>query len=151
MACGAQTRRGGSAWTSNISGGGTITGTTQVGSGEPRDPVLIALIEVVRELSAMIGESEETTRGAVDTIISKLGEDDTLVKQAKSNSETQFEESPDLHVGTDEAVLAAGDVVSRFSEVIFSGDETSERARHLIARAFYRTQNLVSPPSTDSN
>ena len=135
----------------DISGGGTITGTAQVGSGEPRDPVLIALIEVVRELSAMIGESEETMRGAVDTIISKLGEDNTLVKQAKSNSETQFEESPDLHAGTDEAVLAAGDVLSRFGEVIFSGDETAERARHLIARAFYRTQNLESPPWTDSN
>lgn len=99
----------------------------------------------------MIGESEETTHGAVSTILSKLGEDETLVRQTRSNSESQFEESPDLQSGTDDAVLGAGDVLSRVSEIIFAGDADSERARQLIARAFYRTQNCESPPSTDSN
>ena len=99
----------------------------------------------MRELSALIGESEETTRGAVATIVSKLGEDETLVTQARTNSESQFGESPDLHAGTNDAVLAAGDVLSRFSEVIFSGDETAQRARDLIARAFHRLQNGEQP------
>ncbi|SEE79048.1 type I restriction enzyme, R subunit [Arthrobacter alpinus] len=125
----------------DISAGGTVTGASAVASAEARDPNMVALLEVVRELSALIGESEQTTSGAVATIMSKLGEDETLVKQARTNSESQFEESPDLHAGTDDAVLAAGDVLSRFSEVIFAGNEASERARHLIARAFYRTQN----------
>ncbi|MFC7463894.1 type I restriction endonuclease subunit R [Brachybacterium sp. GCM10030252] len=128
----------------DISGGGEITGASQPGSAEPRDPKMVALIEVVRELSAMLGESEETTRGAVETIISKLGEDPTLVKQAQSNSETQFEESPDLQASTDEAVLAAGDVLGRVSEVIFAGDADAERARQLIARAFYRSRNIAA-------
>ena len=57
---------------------------------------MVALLEVIRELSAMLGESEESTQGAVSTILAKLGEDETLVQQAKSNSESQFEESPDL-------------------------------------------------------
>lgn len=126
----------------DISAGGAITGSNQPGSGEPRDPNMVALLDVVRELSAMLGESEETARGAVTTIISKLGEDETLVRQAKSNSESQFEESPDLHSGTDEAVLGAGDVLSRVSEIIFAGDANSERARQLIARAFYRSQQI---------
>lgn len=62
------------------------------------------------------------------------------MQQAKSNSESQFEESPDLQVSTDEAVLGAGDVMSRVSEIIFAGDANAERARQLIARAFYRSQ-----------
>ena len=102
-----------------------------------------ALLAVVRELSAMIGESEATTEGAVATIVSKLGEDETLVKQAHSNSETQFEESPDLQMRTDWALLAAGEVFSGLSEVVFAGDADSERARQLIGRAFYRAQNRV--------
>ena len=126
----------------DISGGGEITGPKKQGSGVPRDPKIVALLDVVRELSAMLGESEETTHGAVSTIISKLSEDETLVRQAKSNSESQFEESPDLHSGTDEAVLGAGDVLGRFSEIIFAGDANSERARQLIARAFYRSQQI---------
>lgn len=129
----------------DISAGGSITGTSQSGSGEPRDPNMVALLEVVRELSAMLGESEATTSGAVATIMSKLGEDGTLVKQARTNSASQFEESPDLRAGTDDAVLAAGDVLSRFGEVIFSGDEASERARHLIAQGFHRVQNFGLP------
>src|SRR5699024_10690581 len=126
----------------DISAGGAITGSNQPGSGEPRDPNMVALLDVVRELSAMLGEPEETARGAVTTIISKLGEDETLVRQAKSNSESQFEESPDLHSGTDEAVLGAGDVLSRVSEIIFAGDANSERARQRSARAFYRSQQI---------
>lgn len=124
----------------DISAGGVVTGTTAVASGEPRDPKMVALLEVVRELSTMLDESEETTHGAVSTILAKLGEDETLVQQAKSNSESQFEESPDLQVSTDEAVLGAGDVLSRVSEIIFAGDANAERARQLIARAFYRSQ-----------
>ncbi|MGP9725210.1 type I restriction enzyme subunit R domain-containing protein, partial [Corynebacterium sp. AOP40-9SA-29] len=124
----------------DISAGAVVTGTTAVASGEPRDPKMVALLEVVRELSTMLGESEETTHGAVSTILSKLGEDEILVQQAKSNSESQFEESPDLHASTDEAVLGAGDVMSRVSELIFAGDSDAERARLLIARAFYRSQ-----------
>lgn len=135
----------------DISAGGEITGASQPGSGEPRDPKMVALLQVVQELSAMIGESEETTQGAVSTILSKLGEDETLVRQARSNSESQFEESPDLQSGTDDAVLGAGDVLSRVGEIIFAGDANSERARQLIAKAFYRSQNRESPPSTDSN
>lgn len=131
----------------DISAGGTVTGASAVASAEPRDPNMVALLEVVRELSALLGESEETTSGAVATIMSMLGEDETLVKQAHTNSESQFEESPDLHAGTDDAVLAAGDVLSRFSEVIFSGDEASERARHLIAKAFYRSQKFDLNPT----
>lgn len=124
----------------DISAGGVVTGTTAVASGEPRDPKMVALLEVVRELSTMLGESEETTHGAVSTILAKLGEDETLVQQAKSNSESQFEESPDLQASTDEAVLSAGDVLSRVSEIIFAGDVNADRARQLIARAFYRAQ-----------
>lgn len=131
----------------DISAGGEITGTTAVGSGEPRDPKLVALLEVVRELSTMLGESEETTQGAVSTILSKLGEDETLVQQAKSNSESQFEESPDLQAGTDEAVLGAGDVLSRVSEIIFAGDANAERARQLIGRAFYHSQRVDLHPA----
>ncbi|MGO1665202.1 MAG: type I restriction endonuclease subunit R [Micrococcaceae bacterium] len=123
-----------------LSAGRVITGASAVASGEPRDPKMVALLEVVRELSTMLGESEETTHGAVSTILAKLGEDETLVQQAKSNSESQFEESPDLQAGTDEAVLGAGDVLSRVSEIIFAGDANAERARQLIARAFYRAQ-----------
>ncbi|WP_312804003.1 type I restriction endonuclease subunit R [Corynebacterium variabile] len=124
----------------DISAGGVVTGVSAVASGEPRDPRMVALLEVVRELSTMLGESEETTHGAVSTILAKLGEDEILVQQAKSNSESQFEESPDLHASTDEAVLGAGDVLSRVSEIIFAGDANAERARQLIARAFYRSQ-----------
>lgn len=124
----------------DISAGGVVTGVSAVASGEPRDPKMVALLEVVRELSTMFGESEETTHGVVSTILSKLGEDEVLVQQAKSNSESQFEESPDLQASTDEAVLGAGDVLSRVSEVIFAGDADAERARQLIARAFYRSQ-----------
>ncbi|MGO1736966.1 MAG: type I restriction endonuclease subunit R [Leucobacter sp.] len=133
----------------DISAGGSITGSSAVASAEPRDPNIVALLEIVRELSALIGESEETTRGAVATIVSKLGEDETLVKQARTNSESQFGESPDLHAGTDDAVLAAGDVLNRFSEVIFSGDETAQRSRDLIARAFHRLQNAEQPVTVD--
>ena len=124
----------------DISAGGVVTGASAVASGEPRDPKMVALLEVVRELSTMLGESEETTHGAVSTILAKLGEDEILVQQAKSNSESQFEESPDLQASTDEAVLGAGDVLSRVSEIIFAGDANAERARQLIARAFYRSQ-----------
>ena len=124
----------------DISGGGIVTGTTAVATGEPRDSKRVALLEVVRELSNMLGESEETTEGALATIIAKLGEDKTLVRQAHSNSQSQFEESPDLQAGTDEAVLGAGDVLGRFGEIIFAGDRHAERARQLIGRAFYRAQ-----------
>lgn len=131
----------------DISAGGTVTGASAVASAEPRDPNMVALLEVVRELSAMIGESEETTQGAVATILAKLGEDEILVQQAQSNSESQFEESPDLQAGTDEAVLGAGDVLSRFSEIVFAGDAHAERARQLIGRAFYKSQRFDLHPT----
>ncbi|WP_129360322.1 type I restriction endonuclease subunit R [Rothia uropygioeca] len=135
----------------DISGGGIVTGTTAVATGEPRDSKRVALLEVVRELSNMLGESEETTEGALATIIAKLGEDETLVRQAHSNSQSQFEESPDLQAGTDEAVLGAGDVLGRFGEIIFAGDRHAERARQLIGRAFYRSQTEGNPPQGDSD
>lgn len=83
-----------------------LRGMTQVGSGQKRDPKMVALQEVLDRLNELFGADEFTAsqpesflRGLLDRML----ENKDLVQQARVNSVKQFAESLDF----DEAVVDA--------------------------------------------
>jgi len=83
-----------------------LSGVTAAGSGEKRDPKMVAFQQVLDRLNDLFG-SEDFTQSQkvsfVEALLATLLADAALVQQAKVNSAKQFTESPDF----DEAVIGA--------------------------------------------
>lgn len=83
-----------------------LTGMTEAGSGEKKDPKMVALQEVINRLNDLFGAEEFTAsqpESFVRGLLDRMLENEALLQQARANSIRQFAESPDF----DEAVVDA--------------------------------------------
>lgn len=83
-----------------------LSGMTAAGSGEKRDPKMVAFQQVLDRLNDLFGSEGFTGNQRVsflEALLRTLLDDEALVQQAKVNSAKQFIESPDF----DDAVTGA--------------------------------------------
>ena len=83
-----------------------LSGVTAAGSGEKRDPKMVAFQQVLDRLNDLFGSEDFTESQKVsflEALLRTLLDDVSLVQQAKVNSPRQFVESPDF----DDAVTGA--------------------------------------------
>lgn len=116
-----------------------LGGITAVGSGQVRDPQLVLFQAVIDRLNELFGEGLTTSqkemfvRGLVDT----LGSHDTLVRQARANTEKQFLESPDLREGVVDAVAENDDANKIMADVFFGESDVQIELTRLVGKLLY--------------
>ncbi len=100
-----------------------LHGLTAAGSGEKRDPTMVAFQAVLDRLNDLFG-SEDFTEGQkvsfLQALLRTLLDDPDLVQQAKVNTATQFVESPDFDHAVTGAVADNQGAHHKMSEYFFT-------------------------------
>ncbi|MUM02608.1 type I restriction endonuclease subunit R [Mycolicibacterium sp. CBMA 334] len=118
-----------------------LTGITAAGSGEKRDPKMVAFQQVLDRLNDLFGSEDFTESQRVsflEALLRTLLEDHALVQQAKVNSAKQFVESPDFDDAVTGAVADNQGAHDKMSDYFFTN---APRRSHLIsdiAKWFYQ-------------
>ena len=118
-----------------------LSGLTAAGSGEKRDPTMVAFQQVLDRLNDLFGSedfSQTQKVSFIESLLQTLLADSDLVQQAKVNTARQFTESPDFEFAVTGAVADNHGAHQKMSDYFFS--DTPGRARLLsdIAKWFYR-------------
>ena len=116
-----------------------LHGVTAAGSGEKRDPTMVAFHQVLDRLNDLFG-SEDFTEGQkvsfLQALLHTLLDDAALVQQAKVNSPTQFVESPDFDEAVNIAVADNQGAHQKMSDYFFSNAPGREKLIADIANWF---------------
>jgi len=100
-----------------------LHGIAAAGSGEKRDPKMVAFQQVLDRLNDLFGSEDFTQNQKVSFLESLLGtllDDPALVQQAKVNSAKQFVESPDFDDAVTGAVADNQGAHHKMSEYFFT-------------------------------
>jgi type I restriction enzyme R subunit len=100
-----------------------LSGITAAGSGEKRDPKMVAFQAVLDRLNDLFGSENFTESQKVsflESLLRTLLDDEALVQQAKVNSAKQFTESPDFDDAVTGAVTDNQGAHQKMSEYFFS-------------------------------
>ena len=127
-----------------------LHGVTAAGSGEKRDPKMVAFQQVLDRLNDLFG-SEDFTEGQkvsfLEALLRTLLDDDSLVQQAKVNTPKQFAESPDFDDAVTGAVADNQGAHNKMSDYFFTNAPGRERLVSDIAKWFYRVVTDPEPPA----
>ncbi|GAA4737235.1 DEAD/DEAH box helicase family protein [Gordonia alkaliphila] len=118
-----------------------LTGITGTGSGERRDPTLVALQQVLDRLNDLFGSedfSQAQKLSFVEALLRTLLNDADLVQQAKVNTAKQFTESPDFEFAVTGAVADNQGAHAKMSDFFFSNTPGRTHLMSDIAKWFYR-------------
>lgn len=100
-----------------------LHGMSAAGSGEKRDPKMVAFQEVLDRLNDLFG-SEDFSEGQkvsfLEALLRTLLDDSDLVQQAKVNSAKQFVESPDFEDAVEGAVTDNQGAHQKMSDYFYS-------------------------------
>lgn len=114
-----------------------LRGTTSVGSGTPKDPQHVALLEVIQFLNEHIGLAASASEGWVRSMTATAEGNEQLVAQARANSLTQFEDSPDL----DELILDVAsenqEAHSKVVDFLYSDDPSKRSFKRALVRLMW--------------
>jgi type I restriction enzyme R subunit len=100
-----------------------LSGVTAAGSGEKRDPKMVAFQQVLDRLNDLFGSEDFTESQKVsflEALLRTLLDDPDLVQQAKVNSAKQFTESPDFEDAVEGAVTDNQGAHQKMSDYFFS-------------------------------
>lgn len=118
-----------------------LSGITAAGSGEKRDPKMVAFQQVLDRLNDLFG-SEDFTESQklsfLDALLRTLLDDAELVQQAKVNSAKQFVESPDFDDAVTGAVADNHGVHEKMSDYFFTNAPGRAHLISDIANWFYQ-------------
>lgn len=116
-----------------------LKGFTAAGSGLSRDPVMVAMQDVIDALNDLFGDdfSGGQSRSVVEMLLRVLLENEALREQAASNTRDQFIDSPDLQSSVLEAVLANEIVHAKFAEHMQSEGVTQHRIIAAVGEMLY--------------
>lgn len=106
-----------------------LKGITAAGSGAKKDPVMIALAEVIARLNDMFGAdafSEEQGGSVAMGVAHGMAEDPRIVEQVMANSAEQFLESPHLRDGIVVAASGQSDATNKITEALFGEGPEAE-------------------------
>lgn len=131
-----------------------LCGMTAAGSGEKRDPKIVAFQQVLDRLNDLFG-SEDFTEGQkvsfLQALLQNLLGDPDLVQQAKVNSAKQFTESPDFDDAVNVAVADNQGAHTKMSDYFFSNAPGRERLIADIAKWFHEVVAAELKPWTDND
>jgi type I restriction enzyme R subunit len=128
-----------------------LRGMTAAGSGEKRDPKMVAFQQVLDRLNELFG-SEDFTDGQkvsfLEALLGTLLEDPTLVQQASAtgNSAKQFGESPDFDEAVTEAVADNQGAHQKMSDYFFGSAPGRAALISDIAKWFYEVVAAQGEP-----
>lgn len=117
-----------------------LKGMTDAGSGEKRDPKMVALQEVIDRLNELFGAEDFTAsqpESFVRALLDRMMEDESLVQQARVNSVKQFAESPDFDEAVVDAVSDNRDAHGRIADYFWSDAPGRPTLILALAKAFH--------------
>ena len=118
-----------------------LSGLTAAGSGEKRDPTMVAFQQVLDRLNDLFGSEDFTQNQKVsfiESLLRTLLADNELVQQAKVNTAKQFTESPDFEFAVTGAVADNQGAHQKMSDYFFSDAPGRGHLMSDIAKWFYR-------------
>lgn len=118
-----------------------LTGLTAAGSGERRDPTMVAFQQVLDRLNELFGSedfSQTQKLSFVEALLRTLLDDPDLVQQAKVNTAKQFTESPDFEFAVTGAVADNQGAHAKMSDFFFSNTPGRTHLMSDIAKWFYQ-------------
>lgn len=118
-----------------------LTGITAAGSGEKRDPKMVAFQQVLDRLNDLFGSDDFTESQKVsflEALLRTLLADQALVQQAKVNSAKQFVESPDFDDAVTGAVADNQGAHEKMSDYFFTNAPGRSHLISDIAKWFYQ-------------
>lgn len=117
-----------------------LKGMTDAGSGEKRDPKMVALQEVIDRLNELFGAEDFTAsqpESFVRALLDRMMENEALVQQARVNSVKQFAESPDFDEAVVDAVSDNQDAHGRIADYFWSSAPGRPTVILALAKAFH--------------
>ncbi|MCV7383145.1 type I restriction endonuclease subunit R [Mycolicibacter longobardus] len=127
-----------------------LSGVTAAGSGERRDPKMVAFQQVLDRLNDLFGSEDFTQSQRVsflEALLRTLLDDHALVQQAKVNSAKQFIESPDFDDAVTGAVADNQGAHEKMSDYFFTNAPGRTHLISDIAKWFYQ---VVASESEDA-
>jgi type I restriction enzyme, R subunit len=118
-----------------------LSGMTAAGSGEKRDPKMVAFQQVLDRLNELFGSEDFTESQKVsflEALLRTLLDDAALVQQAKVNSAKQFVESPDFDDAVTGAVVDNQGAHEKMSDYFFTSAPGRSHLVSDIAKWFYQ-------------
>ncbi|TXH15877.1 MAG: type I restriction endonuclease subunit R [Mycobacterium sp.] len=118
-----------------------LSGVTAAGSGEKRDPKMVAFQQVLDRLNDLFGSEDFTESQRVsflEALLRTLLDDHALVQQAKVNSAKQFIESPDFDDAVTGAVADNQGAHEKMSDYFFTNAPGRTHLISDIAKWFYQ-------------
>ena len=118
-----------------------LTGITAAGSGEKRDPTMVAFQQVLDRLNELFGSEDFSTSqktSFIESLLQTLLADRDLVQQAKVNTPKQFTESPDFEFAVTGAVADNHGAHEKMSNYFFSDAPGRTHLISDIAKWFYQ-------------
>jgi type I restriction enzyme, R subunit len=117
-----------------------LKGMTEAGSGQKRDPKMVALQAVIDQLNQLFGTDEFTEsqpESFVRALMDRMLEDKALVQQARVNSVKQFAESPDFDEAVVDAVSDNQSAHGRIADYFWSDAPGRPNLILALAKAFH--------------
>jgi len=117
-----------------------LVGITAAGSGEKRDPTMVAFEQVLDRLNDLFGSEDFTENQKVsflEALLRTLLDDAGLVQQAKVNTPKQFVESPDFDDAVTGAVADNQGAHQKMSDYFFTNAPGRAHLISDIAKWFY--------------
>lgn len=117
-----------------------LKGMTETGSGEKRDPKMVALHEVIERLNDLFGAEEFSAsqpEAFVRALIERMLENEELVQQARVNSVKQFSESPDFNEAVIDAVTDNQGAHNKMADFMWSDAPGRPKLILALAKAFH--------------
>lgn len=124
-----------------------LSGMTAAGSGEKRDPKMVAFQQVLDRLNDLFGSEDFTESQKVSflqALLRSLLDDGALVQQAKVNSVKQFIESPDFDEAVTGAVSDNQGAHEKMSDYFFTNAPGRSHLISDIAKWFYQVVSAES-------
>ncbi|MEB3065729.1 type I restriction endonuclease subunit R [[Mycobacterium] zoologicum] len=118
-----------------------LTGVTAAGSGEKRDPKMVAFQQVLDRLNDLFGSEDFTESQRVsflEALLRALLDDHELIQQAKVNTAKQFIESPDFDDAVTGAVADNQGAHEKMSDYFFTNAPGRTHLISDIAKWFYQ-------------
>jgi type I restriction enzyme R subunit len=121
-----------------------LHGMTAAGSGQRRDPTMVAFQQVLDRLNDLFGD-EDFTQSQKVSFVEALGrsllDDDALVQQARVNSPQQFADSPDFDEAVQGVVADNQGAHNKMADYFFSDNPGKHQLVVEIAEWFYALAN----------
>ncbi|MGV9768304.1 type I restriction endonuclease subunit R [Microbacterium sp. NPDC003461] len=117
--------------------GGEALKPVGVGGGEARDPKMVALAEVLQLLNERFGHPDAHNESWLQEVTQSLLDDKQLVTQARTNTPTQFADSPDFEDALTAAVTDTHESHAKLVDFFFSTDPATAQVKKALLRYFY--------------